>query len=182
VLRLQDNPPSLFPLDCQIADIPGPWRVAHTKSRNEKALSWQLLKWDIPYFLPMKNKVYSRKGRKFSSLLPLFAGYVFFAGDDDQRYKALTTNKIAQIIEVSDQPGFIREITQIHRAVSSGLPVDNHPYLKAGMLCRVTGGPLMGMEGYIERRKTISRLILQINILGQSASVEIDNDLLEPLE
>jgi len=32
------------------------------------------------------------------------------------------------------------------------------------------------------KTKTITRLVLQIDMLGQAASVEIDTDLIEPLE
>ena len=106
---------------------------------------------------------------------------MFFSGDADVRYKSLTTNRIANVIEVVNQQQLIKELSGIHLALKSGLPIDNHPYLKKGVRCRVIGGALMGQEGIIEKRKNVSRIILQINMLGQAAAVDIDADLLEPI-
>ncbi len=39
----------------------------------------------------------------------------------------------------------------------------------------------MGLEGQIERRKDHARFIVNVTILGQGASVEIDADWLEPI-
>jgi hypothetical protein len=46
----------------------------------------------------------------------------------------------------------------------------------------VAAGPLMGCQGVVMDRKGITRIYLQIDILGQSAAVEIDADMLELLE
>jgi len=182
MLKISENPPILHPDYESVSDIPGSWWVAHTKARNEKALAWNLMQFDIPYFLPLREKLSVRKGRKFRSLLPLFSGYVFFCGDQDTRYQALTTNRIAQVIEVVQQTTLIKELSQIHQALAQGARLDPHPYLKKGDRCRVLSGPLIGMEGILLSKKKLTKLILQIDILGQAAAVEIDADLLEPIE
>lgn len=181
MLKLEDNPPILYPETSEITDIYGQWWVAHTKSRNEKALAQALRHWDIPYFLPQIEKVSRSRNRIVKSMLPLFSGYLFFSGDDDARYRALTTNRIANIIVVIDQQGFISDLVQIHKAMKSGVKLDPHPHLKAGMPCRVIAGPLMGLEGILLRKKAGNRLLLKVEILGQGASMEIDADMLEPL-
>jgi len=181
MLKLEDNPPILYPPDSTLPDIEGRWWVAHTKARNEKALAWFLAKQDIAYFLPLRDKLTVRKGRRFKALLPLFSGYVFFNGNEDKRYTALTSNRIAQVIQVADQSKLVYELTQIHLALSKGARLDPHPHLKEGDRCRVTGGPLTGTEGFLLRKKNITKLVLQIDILGQAAAVEIDADLLEPI-
>ncbi len=41
----------------------------------------------------------------------------------------------------------------------------------------------MGTEGvFIERKDAKARMVLEITILGQGALIEIDSDLLEPLD
>lgn len=181
MLKLEDNPPILYPANTSLAEIDGLWWVAHTKARNEKALAWFLAKQNIAYFLPLRDKLTVRKGRRFKALLPLFSGYVFFNGDRDIRYSALTSNRIAQVIEVVDQAKLVHELTQIHTALSKGARLDPHPHLKEGDRCRVIAGPLAGTEGFLLRKKSITKLVLQIDILGQAAAVEIDADLLEPI-
>lgn len=182
MLKLSDNPPILFPAEATLETIDGCWWVAHTKARNEKALAQMLLRWSIPYFLPLREKVTVKKGRKFRSMLPLFSGYVFFNGDQDARYTALTSNRIANVIEVVDQEALIKDLSQIHLALANDVALDPHPYIKEGMRCRVVSGALAGVEGVVIRKKNVTKLVLQVDILGQSASVEIDADLLEPVE
>jgi len=182
MLKLSENPPIIYPNDAKIEEIEGQWRVAHTKSRNEKALAVTLGNWEIPYFLPLTEKVTKRKQRVFKSLLPLFSGYVFFCGGQDQRHQAMTTNRIANIIEVTDQTKLITELSNIQVAMASGLPIDPHPYLKAGNRCRVIAGPLMGFEGVVIRKKNKTKILLEIDILGQAAAVEIDSELLERVD
>lgn len=42
---------------------------------------------------------------------------------------------------------------------------------------------MMGTEGVIvERKDAKARMVLEVNILGQGALIEIDSDLLEPME
>lgn len=182
MLKSSENPPILHPENAFEEELAGRWWVAHTKSRNEKALAWSLYHWQTPYFLPLSEKVTRRKQRTYKSLLPLFTGYLFFFGELEQRHQALTTNRIANVIEVVDQSNLVRELTSIYRALKSGLPIDPHPYLKTGNRCRVIAGPLMGYEGIVEQKKNLTRILLQVDILGQSAAVEIDTDMLEPID
>ena len=181
MLKLEDNPPILYPADSALVEIDGLWWVAHCKARNEKALAWFLAKQEITYFLPLREKLTVRKGRRYKALLPLFSGYVFFNGNEDTRYTALTSNRIAQVIEVVDQLKLVHELTQIHSALSKGAPLDPHPHLKEGDLCRVIAGSFVGTEGFLLQKKNLTKLVLQVDILGQAAAMEINADLLEPI-
>lgn len=182
MLKIHENPPITFPDQVSIESFAGHWWVAHTKSRNEKALAQDLIARKIHYFLPMTLSVTRRTRRTVKSLLPLFTGYMFFCGNDDNRVEVLQTNRVANIIEVPDQLSFLTELTQIEKALRAGVPISPHPYLKKGQWCRVIAGPLMGSEGIVQEVKNNLRLILQINLLGQAASVEIDVDLIEPID
>ena len=95
MLKLEENPPTIWPSDTSIKDFQGTWWVAHTKSRNEKALAWQMQKKNISYFLPMTEKVYRKSRRVFRSMLPLFSGYIFFCGSEADRLEVLKTNRVA---------------------------------------------------------------------------------------
>jgi len=130
----------------------------------------------------MSWKVRRRSRRTIRSFLPLFSGYLFFCGQEDQRVELLKTNRVANLIEVHDQQKLVDELVQIAQALRSGAPLTPHKYLKAGQKCRVIAGPLIGMEGIVVRTKNAIRLVLQIDMLGQAASVEIDIDLIEVLD
>ncbi len=179
MLKPNENPPITWPEVKSIRDFTGLWWVAHTRSRNEKALAQDLIRKDISYFLPMSWKVRRRKQRTIRSLLPLFSGYLFFCGNENQRIELLRTNRVANIIEVKDQQRLLDELLQIEQALRAGAPLAPHSYIKAGQHCRVIAGPLADMQGIIVKTKNAVRLVLQIDMLGQTASVEIDLDMIE---
>jgi transcriptional antiterminator RfaH len=182
LLKSDENPPIIWPEEKTISDFTGLWWVAHTKSRNEKALAQDLIRKEINYFLPMNWRVRRRKGRTIRSLLPLFSGYLFFCGEENERIELLRTNRVANLIEVKDQQRLLNELSQIERALRAGAPLVPHKYLKTGQHCQVIGGPLTGLQGIVVRTKTAARLVLRVDILGQATSVEIDADMIEFLE
>ena len=182
MLKVSENPPLVWPEGRPIAEFEGQWWVAHTKSRNEKALATQLVKKEVPYFLPMHWKVSKSRGRTIRSLLPLFPGYLFFCGDDDARLEVLKTNRTANILMVENQHRLIEELTPIETLLLLDKSVIPHDYIKVGQKCRVTAGPLMGTEGIVVETPKETRLILQVDMLGQAASVEIAADMIEKLD
>lgn len=182
MLKLSENPPFIWPQSDSITDIKGQWWVVHTKSRNEKSLAHDLIAKQISYFLPMRMKTSHIRGRKVKSLLPLFSGYLFFCGDEKQRLEVLKTNRTANIIEVIDQEKLIKELAQIEQVIKSGMTIQPHKFIKEGQRCRVTSGPLKNTEGIVQKTKTTPRLILNVEMLGQAASVEVDMDNIEVID
>ena len=182
MLKESENPPITWPAEVPLRDFDGIWWVAHTRSRNEKALAHDMISRDISYFLPIGWKIRSVRGRRIKSLLPLFSSYLFFCGGENQRVELLKTNRVANLIEVKDQEKLIGELSEIERALRTGAALERHKYIRTGQRCRVKAGPLRDLEGIILKAKDVSRLILQIDILGQAASVEIDYDLIEMIE
>ena len=179
MLNISENPPIMWPQVESIRDFAGNWWVAHTKSRNEKALAHDLISREISYFLPMSWKVRRKSRRTIKSLLPLFGGYLFFCGDENQRTELLRTDRVANLIEVIDQQKLLDELVQIERVLNTGEPLVPHRYIKIGQKCRVIAGPLMGLQGIVITTKSATRLVLQVDMLGQAASVEIDIDMIE---
>ncbi len=182
MLKANENPPIAWPEAESIHDFTGPWWVAHTKSRNEKALAKDLISKNISYFLPMSWKVRRQRGRTMRSLLPLFSGYLFFCGEEQQRLEVLRTNRVANLLAVKNQQKLLDELAQIEQALRKGAALTPHKYLKAGQLCRVIGGPLADLQGIVVKTRGAARLLLQIDMLGQATSVEIDTDMIEVVD
>ena len=183
MLKLTENPPLLYPEQVEIAQIDGPWRVAHTKARCEKAFAWDLLEREVPFFLPMMMRITISGGRKRRVMMPLFTSYVFFAGDQQIRYQALLTDRLAGVIEVTDQRRLIEELSAVKLAIDGQVPLDPYPFAAVGRRVRVSCGPFEGIEGtVIQREDGTTRLVLQVSMLGQGASMEIDTDLLEAID
>ena len=180
MLAVSENPPALSPgMNC-ISEAQGPWWVAHTKARFEKAFAADLCARRIAYFLPMLERVRISGGRRRCGLMPLFPSYVFFAGDGEARYAAVATGRLCQAIRVADQARLVRELTDVQRALDGRAPLEAYPHAAVGRRCRVTAGPFRGMEGTVIRCGGSTRIVLQVGILGRGASMEIDAGLLEP--
>ncbi len=170
----------IWPENFSVRDFTGQWWVAHTRSRNEKALAADLAAKQISYFLPMSWKIHHTRGRKLKSLMPVFTSYLFFCCDENQRVEALKTNRIANLIEVNNTSQFVNELAQIEQALRAGKPLQPHEYVKKGQKCRVKSGPLQGLQGIVIQTLNEVRLVLKIDMLGQAASVEIDLSMIEP--
>lgn len=182
MLKLSDNPPMLPDGAASVADLAGRWWVAHTKSRFEKAFAWELLRRRTGYFLPLIERVRVSGGRKRRVLLPLFPGYVFLCGTEDDRHAAMATNRLCQTIYVADQARLRGELASIEGALKGNADLDPYPFAVVGRRCRIVAGPFLGVEGVVVERGRLARLVLSIDVLGQSVSMEIDADLLEPLD
>jgi len=183
MLKLSENPAIITPEVQSLTELSGTWWLAHTKARFEKAFARDIFTHGIGYFLPMREKIVFSGGRKRRVMVPLFTSYVFFCGTDNDRYTAMTTNRLCQTIEVIDQDSLIKELARIEKALLNKAIIDNYPRLPVGGRCRIISGPMMGTEGVvIERKDAKARMVLEVTILGQGAMVEVDADLLEPME
>ncbi|MBT3202647.1 MAG: hypothetical protein HN350_22330 [Phycisphaerales bacterium] len=182
MLKLSDNPLMLPESIESVSDLQGTWRVAHTKARFEKAFAHDMQRMGIGYYLPMIERVRVSGGRKRRVMVPLFVSYVFFCGSDADRYSAMTTNRLCQTIEVPDQDRLVEELRFIEQALGGQAELDPYPFAVVGQRCRVTAGSMIGLVGTVVRRDKLARLVLEVSMLGQGASLEIECDLLEPTD
>lgn len=182
MLKLTDNPPLQPPSLPDLLTAQGPWWVAHTKARQEKALAWDLLAKGVGYYLPMLERTTFSGGRKRRGMTPLFPGYLFFTGDRDARHAALSTNRVANVIPVEEEATLARELHAIDLAIADGMALDYRPDFQVGQRCRITQGPMKDTLGLVLEAGDVSRIVLQVSMLGVGAALEINGDLLEILE
>ena len=174
------NPESLFPENILTADQSGRrWRVAHTKSRREKALAHYLAGAGIGYYLPMVCRQQKSNNRVRSSFIPIFNGYLFFLADDSGRHAALRSNHIARVIDAGDEMKLLRELTQIDKVLSEGAQVYPFDFIREGQWVRVKSGPLKDVVGRVVRKDRNYRLVLSVEMIMQSIAVTIDADQVE---
>lgn len=172
----------VWPPGVELSEFAGRWWVFHVKPRQEKTLADELRRSDVPHFLPLYEAVRTSKGRKWKSVLPLFPGYIFFCGDETQRIEALKTNRIVRAIDVPDPPRLVEELSAIRRLLKQDMLVHPLKRFRPGDRCRIRSGPLVGLEGTVHREAGKARFVLVVSMLGQGAEIEMDADLLEPVE
>jgi transcriptional antiterminator RfaH len=158
------------------------WFVLHTKSRQEKVICDFFRERQVEYLLPLVAKTTYYGKRKVKSQIPLFPGYVFVRTGIHHAYAADRTHRLVRIIPVFDQARIEEELRSLTRTLDAEQPFDRHPHLVKGVRVEVKSGPLQGVRGVVESRLKMDRLVLQVEILGQAISVEVDTDLLVVLE
>ena len=180
-IAIEKNPSQLYPADLLSEDSSVSWWVAHTKSRREKTLATFFKNKAISYYLPMIKMRQPNNKRTRYSLMPLFNGYLFFKGGLDERYIAYRSNHIAQVIEVTDQERLCNELKQINHFISINAPLLPYEFLSEGDRVRIKKGPLMGLEGIIDRKKNNHYLVISITSIAQSVAVHIEADMVEAI-
>ncbi|MDB5921737.1 MAG: hypothetical protein JWN13_673 [Betaproteobacteria bacterium] len=153
---------------------PHKWMVLHVKSRQEKALSQDLTAMEIPHYLPLTSQRRIHGNRKVTVDAPLFPGYVFLRGPIDDTYRADRTRRVAGIIRVADQRSLNVELSSLSLAIRNGVSLISHSWLKRGIRVEVVDGPLLGLRGIVEDRRSLDRVVLQVNMLGSAVSLDVD--------
>ncbi|NQU26471.1 MAG: antitermination protein NusG [Candidatus Nealsonbacteria bacterium] len=175
-------PENLFELS-QAEPSDSSWLAVYTMARQEKALARQLLARETPFYLPLVAKdSSSSRGRRVRSFVPLFNGYIFLFGTEQDRVGALTTNRISRILPVKDQQQLCQDLMQVYHLIKTDAPLTIERRLMPGRRVRVKAGAMMGMEGTVTSRRGPCRLLVAINFLQQGVSVAIDDYMLEPLD
>jgi transcription antitermination factor NusG len=94
----------------------------------------------------------------------------------------MKTNRVANTIKVTDQQKLTDQLSQIEYALKAGAELKPQNNIQTGQLCRVKTGPLKHLEGTVISTKSQTKLILEVEMLGQGASVEVDKDIIEIID
>jgi transcription antitermination factor NusG len=139
---------------------------------------------DFEVFLPTYNSIRRWKDRQKMLSLPLFPGYVFVKGAANRRLQVVSTPGVHMILSNGEKIAVIpdHEIDSIRQTIASALLVEPHPFLRCGERVRVVHGSLQGVEGILTRKKNLFRLVLSVEMLAKSVSVEIDATSVEPVQ
>jgi transcription antitermination factor NusG len=172
---------SLEKLESTVGDSSA-WWALYTRHQHEKTVAEVLSNKGFDVFLPVYESVRRWKDRNKILSLPLFPCYVFVRGGMNRRLQVVTTPGVHTILYTGERIAIIpsEEIDAIRRAVNSPSRIEPHPFLRCGEKVRVTRGSLEGVVGVLVRKKSLYRLVLSVEMLAQSVSVEIDASDVEP--
>ena len=159
------------------------WYALSVKSRWEFAVAANLRCKGYEPFVPT-HRVSRRWSDRVKTLdMPLFSGYLFCRFDLRARLPILIMPGVNFIVGAGKIPEPIShaEIEAIRAVVQCGLTFDPHPYVTIGQWVRVECGALRGLRGIVTEVRNRSRLIVSINLLMRSVSVEIDPTWVQPI-
>jgi transcriptional antiterminator RfaH len=169
-------PENLFSIAASTRESTRSWSVFHTRPRQEKSVARELGERGLPFYLPLESKRTWIRGRAVPVQTPLFPGYVFFLGDEQERLRALATRRIVRTLKVHDQDELTRDLQQIRRLLASGTAVQLEKTLAPGSLVEITTGPLAGLRGTVLCGEKQRRILVAVHFLHQGASVRLDGD------
>ncbi len=161
------------------------WYAVYTRSRFEKKMLSELTDRSIEVFLPMREILSRWKDRKKRIWVPLFPGYIFVNQVDtpENRYRVLNIPGAVRFVGHEGRAESIPEeqILSVRRFLEASISIDPYPYLQIGRRVEIIAGPLTGIVGILVQKKGRFRFVLQVDLIRQAVSVEIDASDVRPL-
>jgi len=115
---------------------------------------------------------------------PIFPGYVFAKLDLRHRLPILTTPGVYGIVGFGREPVPIseEEIANLQTVLQSGLTVGPWPFLRCGDWVRIEEGSLAGVTGILVDNRKTYRVVVSVELIQRSMSVEVDRDTVRVLK
>jgi transcription antitermination factor NusG len=152
------------------------WYAIFVRYQHEKPVALALSNKNHEVYLPLCNSTRQWQDRAKQLWLPLFPSYVFIREGMDRQLQIISTPGVIHIVRFGGCPAIISQdqLDAIRKILESHAPVEPHPYLACGDRVRVKNGPLRGLEGILTRKKNRTQMVISMEMLGRSASIEID--------
>jgi len=165
--------------------VPGlRWTAVHTLARCEKMVAEYCRSKDIPCYLPLLRRRQRYQRRIVETLLPMFPGYIFVQVRPEERDVVYQSHRAAAVLPVSEvrETRLIEDLRNVRliECMTREAEVAVHPEIAPGMPVLIAHGPMAGLSGIVEKRRGTVRVTVNVEMLGQSVSVELDVAELKP--
>jgi transcription antitermination factor NusG len=161
------------------------WYAISTRSRQEKVAAMTLGSLGIVHFLPLLDEERKWSDRKKVISVPLFPGYLFVQIPKTVESR-LSVQKVPGVVNfVGNHNGPlaipVSELESVRAMLSRGNGCSPHPFLQAGDRVRVVRGALVGLEGTFIRHGGQSKLVVSVEMIQRSVSVNVAASDVEPV-
>jgi transcription antitermination factor NusG len=157
------------------------WLVCHTKPRCEKKFAALLTAERFEHYLPLLQSIrkYQNQTKRFTK--PLFPGYVFACLPLERKPRLFQQDLLARVIAVEDVARFLRQLADVRAIVASGYELTVLPLLTRGRRVKIVGGPLHGLEGFVDDPTNPRGVVLSVDVLQQGLLVKLPAENLQVL-
>lgn len=154
------------------------WYAFYTRSRAEKKLYNRLTENEFEAFLPLITRVKQWSDRKKKVREPLIRSYIFVRVGTDEIVEVLKDPAVVGVLKFLGKPAIVydEEIRNLEILVSASpeeFEVLGNRVLEKGEQVEVVKGSFTGLRGEYIRMKGKYRVIVRIEALGNSISVDI---------
>ena len=154
------------------------WHILVTRSRFEKKSYLRLTQDGFKSFLPLHKVLSQWSDRKKWVEKPMFPGYIFVNYSPSERFKVLSTEGIARVVRFEGKDYVVNE--KIINGIKSQL--DNNKEieivstlnLSLGDNVNIINGPFKGVIGVLTKINGKSKILVQIEAIGQGCILEIN--------
>lgn len=159
------------------------WVAVYTKPRHEKSVEKELTNKGFETYLPILRERRKWSDRKKWVEFPMFRSYVFTYIAFNQQLIVLETIGVVKIIKFGNDPAIVRDdqIANIKLMIDGGYNPTPTDYFLRGDFVIVNDGPLKGLEGEVVRLDDHDRLVVRIDAIQHSISVQIERRFLKNL-
>jgi len=157
------------------------WFAVFTLPNHEKRVSQHCQHRLIEFFVPLYKVKHRWKNRQTAILeRPLFPGYLFVRIPSRHRVQVLELPGVVSIVSSAGQllPLPDEYVTNLRNGLLMN-KVQPHANVDVGEAVRIVCGAFAGAEGILERRKNDLRVVLRLEMLARSVSVEVDASEIE---
>ncbi len=157
------------------------WFVCHTKPRCEKKFAALLGREGFDHYVPLIESVRRYGAERKVFIKPLFAGYVFAQITPEKKTRIYQQDLLVRALLVENEPLFLRQLADVKAVCASGFEAALHPLMRKGTRVRVSGGPLHGLEGYVDDPANPQGIVVSVDVLQQGLLVRLPLESLQPL-
>jgi transcriptional antiterminator RfaH len=157
------------------------WFVCHTKPRCEKKFADLVAREGFDHYLALIESVRRYGTQKKVFTKPLFPGYVFARITPEKKSRVYQQDLLVRALLVENEAVFLRQLEDVKAVCASGLEAALHPLIRRGTRVRVSGGPLNGLEGFVDNPENPQGIVVAVDVLQQGLLVRLPLDSLQPL-
>lgn len=157
------------------------WYAVRTLARHEKRVEERFKIREIECFLPSYQTQKRWRDQTNRTLrLPLFPNYVFVHIGPDGRVPVLAVPGVLGIVGGGRGADTIPDacICSLRQGVERGM-LQPHPLLTTGTVVQVRAGVMAGQRGILIRHKGRHRVVITLEVIMNSATVEVALDEIE---
>lgn len=157
------------------------WLVCHTKPRCEKKFAALMTAEKFEHYLPLVESVrrYAQQTKRFTK--PLFPGYVFAKVPREKKARIYQQDLLARAIIVEHEERFLQQLNDVKAIVASGFELSVMPLLTKGRRVKIVGGPLHGVEGFVDDPAKPQGIVIAVDVLQQGLLVKVPAENLQVL-
>ena len=158
------------------------WYAAYTCAKHEKRVAAELGARDVEHFLPLYSSMRRWRDRRVQLELPLFPGYVFVRLPLSERLRVVQIPSVVRLIGFGGLPTALpdTEMEILRAGLCQSLRAEPHPFLNVGRRVRIASGPFAGLEGILKRKKNNLRVVVSLELIQRSVSVDVDTADVRP--